>query len=122
MPLQTLYTLSRNKPFDYKYADGEEIVVYPSDGEHQPQRKYALVITPFEQQLVRETLRKAGTIVVGPSRDKPPEGSLGHLLRSHGSTPQILSYLSAILVNEKYCKTALQGNALALSFSIGHPV
>jgi hypothetical protein len=37
MALQTLRTISRNKPFDFKYADGEEIVVYSSDGDGRPQ-------------------------------------------------------------------------------------
>ena len=116
MPLHTLQTLSRNKAFEYKYADGEEIIVYPSDDDSQPQRKYAIAITPFEQQLVRDSIRDAGTIKIGASRDKPPRGSLGATLKAHGCSPQILSYLSAVLVNERYCVPSRHGNTLALEF------
>jgi hypothetical protein len=80
MPLQTLHTLSQNKAFQFKYADGQEIIVYPSDDDGQPQEKYAMVITRFEQQLVRDGIRNAGSIMIGASRDKPPKGSLGALL------------------------------------------
>ena len=115
MPLQTLHTLSKNKAFDYKYADGEELIVYPSDDDGKPQRNHAVVITCFEQQLVRETIKKAGTIVIGASRDNPPKGSLGAVLKAHGGSPQLLSYLSAILVNEKYCTLSKLGSLSALA-------
>src|ERR1017187_9445920 len=36
MPLQTLRTISRNKPVDFKYVDGEEIIVYSSDDDGRP--------------------------------------------------------------------------------------
>ena len=114
MSLKTLHTLSHNKAFGYKYADSEEIIVYPSDDDGQPQAKYALVITRFEQQLVCDNIKTAGTIIVGASRDKPPRGSLGAALKVHGCSPQILSYLSAILVAEKYCLPSKIGSALAL--------
>ncbi len=98
LPLQTIRTISRAKPFDFKYADGEEIIVYPSDGNKLPHRRHAIVITVFEQQVVRDRIRDAGTVAIGASRDKPADGSLGELLKQHGSSPQILSYLSAILI------------------------
>ena len=117
MPLQTLQTLSQNKAFEYKYADGEEVIVYPSDDDGQPQKKYAIAITLFEQQLVRDAIRDAGTITIGASRDKPPAGSLGAALKAHGCSPQILSYLCAVLVRERYCVPSKQGNTLALVFN-----
>ena len=51
MPLQTLHTLSHNKPVEYKYVVGGEIIVYPSDDDGKPQAIYALVITVFDQRL-----------------------------------------------------------------------
>jgi hypothetical protein len=116
MLLQSLRTISRGKPFDFKYADGEEIVVYPSDEHKLPQRQHAIVITAFEQGIVKDRIRDAGLVVIGASRDKPPGGSLGELLKQHGSSPQILSYLSAILVRQGYCTAAWQGAALMLKF------
>lgn len=117
MPLQTLHTLSQNKAFEYKYADGEEIIVYPSDDDGHPQKKYAIVITPFERQLVRDSIKGVGSITIGASRDKPPKGSLGAALKGHSCSPQILSYLSSILVSEKYCLPSKHGNTLALAFN-----
>jgi hypothetical protein len=99
-----------------KYADGEEILVYPSDKDDHPQRKSAVVITKFEQQLIKDCIKQAGTIVIGASRDKPPKGSLGAILKTNGCSPQLLSYLSAILVHNGYCTPKTTGNTLMLSF------
>jgi hypothetical protein len=117
MPLKTLRTLSHDKPFEYKYVDDEEIIVYPSDNDYNSQREYAIVITSFEQQLVRNGIREAATITIGASRDNPPKGSLGATLKDHGCSPQILSYLSAILVSEEYCVPLKHGNTLAVAFN-----
>jgi len=62
-----------------------------------PQREQAIVITGFEQQIVKDRIHDARIVVVGASRDKPPKGSLGELLKQHDSSPQILSYFSEIL-------------------------
>jgi hypothetical protein len=117
MPLQTLHTLSHNKPFEYKLVDGGEILVYPSDDDGHTQRKHAIAITDFEWQLVKDGIKDAGSIAVGASRDKPPEGSLGAILKAQGCSPQILSYASAILVREKFCLPVKRGNSLALTFN-----
>ena len=114
MPLQTLDTLSQNKASQFTYADGDEVIVYPSDDNGQSQEKYAIVITRFEQQLVRDSIRDAGSITIGASRDKPLKGSLGAILKTHG---RVLSYLAAILVEEKYCVPTKHGNVLALAFN-----
>jgi hypothetical protein len=114
MQLSMLHTLSHSKPFEYKYVDGGEIIVYPSDDDRQPQREYALVITRFEQELVRNAIKEAGRIVVGASRDNPPDRSLGALLRARGRVPQILSYLSAILAKEGFCTPSRNRNTLEL--------
>jgi hypothetical protein len=114
MLLQTLNTLAQGKAFEYKYADSEELVVYPSDSDGQPQKKHAYIVTRFEQEIVRDRIRQAGTITVGASRDNPPAGSLGAALKAQGCSPQVLSYLSAVLVFEQFCTEARQGNSIAL--------
>lgn len=115
MPLLTLHTLSHNKRFEYKHVDGEEIVIYPTDGDGNSQRRYALVITAFEQQTVRQRIARAGSIAIGASRDNPPDGSLGACLKELGCSPQILSYLSAILVREGFCTAAIHRKSVALT-------
>jgi hypothetical protein len=64
--------------------------------------EHAIVITRFEQQIVKDRIHDAGVVVAGASRDRPPIGSLGELLKQHDSSPQILSYFSAILVREGF--------------------
>jgi hypothetical protein len=101
--MRRLRTLSEEKPFEYLVTCNEEIIVYPSDVDREPQRTYALVITPFVVQFVKERIRGTRRMVVGASRDKPPIGSLGAQLKEQGIPPQHLSYLSAILVEQGFC-------------------
>lgn len=115
LPLQTIHTLSHRKPFAYKHVYGGEIIVYPSGDDGESQDKYVLVITSFEQRLIREHLQRVGMALIGASRDNPPDGSLGQLLKRNGLTPQHLSYHSAILVHEGFCMVALRGKGVALS-------
>ena len=116
MPLQSLQTLASGKAFEYKYVDAEEIIVYTSDDQGRSQKRHAIVITSFEQEIVRDAIKSAGVITVGASRDKPPKGSLGAMLKAQGASPQILSYLCSILVQEKFCLQSKHGNALAVTY------
>ena len=102
--MKTIYTLSRQKPFQYKRTTEGEIIVYASDKKKRPQDREALIITPWTVSLVKKAIGDAGDIVVGASRDKPPADSLGALLKKHKQSPQQLSYLTAILVHEGFCK------------------
>jgi hypothetical protein len=113
MPLKTLHTLAQNKPFEYKRVDHEEIIVYPAISK----RQHALAITAYEEQLVKDRIKQAGRIAVGASRDNPPPGTLGEVVKTHGGSPQILSYLCAILVAEGFCTASKDGNTTELVFT-----
>ena len=99
------------KPFRAKGGPGEEIIVYPSDRQGRPQEAFALVITPFEARLVLDFLEGRGQVPVGASRDRPPRGSLGELLKSHKLTPQHLSYLLPVLEEAGLCRVTHRGKA-----------
>jgi hypothetical protein len=53
---------------------------------------------------------------MGASRDMPPVGSLGAALLKLGQSPQQLSYLIPILVEQGYCSTTRDGKAFVVLY------
>lgn len=107
-------TTPSGKPFRYRKCPEGEIIVYPSDKEGLPQDRDALAITPFTVQLVMEAIQKNGHIFMGASRDNPPKGSLGRLLKDLNQSPQQLSYLTAILARDGFCRIDKDGSAFVI--------
>jgi hypothetical protein len=107
-------TSPSGKSFRYKRCDAQEIIIYPSDDEDKDQNKTAIVITPFTEELVRQAIMQKCKILMGASRDNPPAGSLGYLLRSVNQSPQQLSYLAGIFRDEGFCKIEKEGKAYVL--------
>ena len=99
--MENLKTLS-GKKFQYKEISECEIIVYPSDENDQPQEKFALAITPFTINLVKNSIKQKGRILMGASRDNPPKDSLGFILKKENQTPQQLSYLIPILIKRTF--------------------
>jgi hypothetical protein len=111
--MKELTTLTGN-PFQYKrHADGE-LIVYPPDEKGNVQDKSAIVITPFTIGLVKDAIRKVARIKMGASRDAPPPGSLGALIKQQKQSPQQLSYLIPILVAEGSCRVEREGKAFVM--------
>jgi hypothetical protein len=111
--MKELTTLS-GSPFRYKTHPDGELVVYPSDGNGDLQDKSAIVITPFTVELVKQAIREAASVRMGASRDAPPPGSLGALIKQQKQSPQQLSYLIPILVAEGICRVEKDGKAFAI--------
>lgn len=107
-------TSPSGKSFRYKRCDAQEIIIYPSDDEDKDQDKVAIVITSFTEELVRQAIIQKGKILMGASRDNPPTGSLGYLLRNVNQSPQQLSYLAGILEDDGFCKIKKEGKAYVL--------
>lgn len=107
-------TSPSGKSFRYKRCDDQEIIIYPSDNEDEDQNKAAIVITPFTEELVRQAIVQKSKILMGASRDNPPLGSLGYMLRNVNQSPQQLSYLAGILRDEGFCKIEKEGKAYVL--------
>lgn len=103
--MDRLRTLT-GRQFQYKGTSDGEIIVYPSDKDGNPQSRSAIVITPHTVRLVKRAIKKATTIKMGASRDRPPTGSLGALLKEQKQSPQQLSYLIPILVDEGFCSAS----------------
>jgi len=102
----------RGRRFRFKGRMGEEFIVYPSDKRNEPQDRYAVCITPFTVDLVLQAIRKKRTILAGASRDAPPAGSLGALVKEQKQSPQQLSYLIPILEHLGHCRTSFRGRAI----------
>lgn len=51
---------------------------------------------------------------MGASRDMPPESSMGALLWKVKRSPQQLSYLTAILESEGFCRIEIEGKAFVI--------
>ena len=105
---------STGRRFLFKGCLGEEFIVYPSDKTNTPQEQYAIAITPWTVNLVLDAIRERGRVLMGASRDKPPHGSLGALLKESRQSPQQLSYLVPILSDLGFCEIAFEGKAVVV--------
>lgn len=113
--MKKLETLS-GKTFYYKCFDKEEFIIYPSDKEGNKQDKFAIAITLYTINLVKAEIIRKRNVHMGASRDNPPENSLGALLKMEGQTPQQLSYLIPILIEEGFCIFAKEGKAFMINY------
>jgi hypothetical protein len=104
------------KPFRFKKCDGGEIIVYASDKKRKHQDKDAIIITPYTVKQVCDAIKNKVRIRMGASRDLPPESSLGAILRKDKQSPQQLSYLTAILESEGFCRIEKEGKAFVIVF------
>ena len=109
------HTFTR-RPFQHKRHPDGEIIVYPPESRRTLQTRSAIVITPYTIELVKSAIRKAGRIKMGASRDKPPDGSLGAVVKAEKQSPQQLSYLIPILVEDGFCRTTHQGSACVVIY------
>lgn len=114
---EKMKTLNK-KSFQYKSCDREELIIYPSDKEGNQQKEFALVITTYTINLIKSAIKQKGKILMGASRDKPPKDSLGALLKKEGQTPQQLSYLIPILIDEGFCDYTKKGKAFVITYKV----
>ena len=112
--MKQLKTVKAHRFQFIRYSDGH-IIVYPPRN-REPQQEYALAITPFTVDLVKDAIRRQSGLAMGAMRDKPKERSLGELLKEHGQTPQQLSYLVPILKSDGYCDTEKRGGAFYVRY------
>jgi hypothetical protein len=101
-------------PFSYKRHPDGEVIVYTADEQGHVQSKSAIAITPYTIDIVKQAISRQGRVKVGPSRDNPPPGSLGALLKADGQSPQQLSYLVPILADQGYCVIIRDGRAIVV--------
>ena len=108
--MKKLSTLT-GREFQYKEHPDKELIIYPPDGEGTLQNKSAIVITPFTINLVKDAIKNTEEIAMGASRDNPPQNSLGAIIKKERQSPQQLSYLIPILIDEGFCDCRKIGKA-----------
>ncbi len=113
--MRQLSTLS-GKCFKYKGNLNEELIIYTSDENGREQERFALVITPYTINLVKSVIMQKGKILMGASRDNPPQNSLGAVLKNERQTPQQLSYLIPILIESGFCEYSKKGKAFLINY------
>jgi hypothetical protein len=113
--MKKLKTLTGHE-FQCKTYPDKELIVYPSDDQGNLQEKSAIVITLFTQDLVKEAIKSSGKILMGASRDTPPKSSLGFLIKEEKQSPQQLSYLIPILIDEGFCTFERVGKAFVIKY------
>ena len=113
--MKRLNTLTGHE-FQYKICPDKELVIYPPDDQGNLQEKSAIVITPFTQDLVKEAIKSSGKILMGASRDNPPRSSLGFLIKKEKQSPQQLSYLIPVLIDDGFCTFERSGKAFVIKY------
>jgi hypothetical protein len=111
--MKVLSTLTGSR-FQYKEHPDGELIVYAAQKDGTLQEKSAIVITPYTFNLIRRAIRERDEVVMGASRDNPPSGSLGDLLKKQGQSPQQLSYLIPILVSAGECEVRQDGRSFVV--------
>ena len=100
--------------FQYKETPDGELIIFPADRDGNVQEKSAIVITTFTIGLVKDAIKSNKEIPMGASRDKPPRFSLGALIKKEKQSPQQLSYLIPILVDQRFCTFQKSGKAFVI--------
>jgi hypothetical protein len=97
------------KGFYYQGSTSSGLTVYPTDRGGMKPSGSRVQIGAEEVAFVRREIRRAGEIPMGASRDNPVPGSLGEKLRQRRKSPQILSYVIPLLVEEGFCTAFKRG-------------
>lgn len=107
--MQLLRTQSRNRPFSYeRLADGRIRLRYGQGFETR------IAAMDIERLL---TVFQGQTVLLGTSRDYPPEGSIGAWLQQNVTKTAVAAYLGPVLVHEGLAAWGPRsGKALTLAF------
>jgi len=57
-------------------------------------------------QMIRSEIEKRSPVFMGACRDKPIKDSIGEALKNSGYSPQNLSYVIPLLIEEGFCKAS----------------
>ena len=57
-------------------------------------------------QMIRGEIEKRSPVLMGACRDKPTRDSIGETLLNNGYSPQNLSYVIPLLIEEGFCKAS----------------
>ncbi len=110
-------TIDRRKPFYYEGDLAHGLVVRTSDHNGNANMSVNIYISSEEIKIIKNKIKGAGEILMGACRDNPAPNSLGHmLLYQHKKSPQHLSYVIPLLVEEGFCMTYKDGRSIVIRY------
>ena len=106
------------KRFYYEGSISADLMVYPTDRAGVKRSGTKVRIPSQAIDFIRAELRKAAEIAMGACRDSPSPGSLGEkLLRQQRRSPQFLSYVIPLLIEEGFCTCFKQGRLYVIRYT-----
>lgn len=69
-------------------------------------KKIDIHISANAIRLIRTEITDKSPILMGACRDNPTKGSIGAVLKKNGYSPQYLSYVIPLLVEDGFCKAS----------------
>lgn len=67
-------------------------------------RNYTIQISKTIIDLIKSEILSNSPVLMGANRDKPNKYSVGEFLRTNGHSPQNLSYVVPLLIEDGFCK------------------
>jgi len=106
------------KRFYYEGSISEDLIVYPTDRSGVKRSGTKVPIPSQVIDFIRAEIREGGEIAMGACRDSPSPGSLGaKLLRQQRKSPQLLSYMIPLLIEEGYCTCLKEGRRYVIRYT-----
>jgi len=106
------------KRFYYEGGLTHGLIVHTSDEQGRIKDNVMIPIAQGTVGIIKNEIRVAHEIAMGACRDNPSPGSLGHkLLRQHNRSPQNLSYVIPLLVEEGFCTTFKRGKGYIVRYT-----
>lgn len=69
-------------------------------------KKVDVRITADAIKLINSDITNRSPVLMGACRDNPTQGSIGEVLKKNGYSPQYLSYVIPLLVEDGFCKAS----------------
>lgn len=98
-------TVDQEKPFYYEGDLDQGLVIQTSAGRAWTKKNIGINIPPETIDIIRSEIEKNKEVPMGACRDNPTPGSLGYmLLNRYRVSPQFLSYVIPLLVEDGFCE------------------
>ena len=82
--------------FEYSGSLKAGLVIYKGD--------YSIPISKTIIDIIKLEIQRRSPVLMGANRDKPIKYSIGESLRNQRHSPQNLSYVIPLLIEEGFCK------------------
>lgn len=105
------------KPFYYDGDLTHGLIVHTCDAHGHVKANVMIPIAPDTVGMIKHEIKLSREIAMGACRDNPSRGSLGFKLKQHRTSPQHLSYVIPLLVEEGFCTAYRRGSAFFVRYA-----